>query len=582
MSDIQSVKEKIDLVEIIRSKMPLVPAGKNLKGLCPFHKEKTPSFVVSPDRQVWHCFGCGKGGDVFKFLMEYENVEFYEALKLLAEKAGITLTGGGSGEDLSKLFEINRAAKDYFHAAMKEAAGPAKTALDYLLGRGLTKETIEEFEIGFAPNSQDGLARTLTKAGHRIQDVERAGLVFKTDRGTYWDRFRSRIMFPLMNQFGKTLGFTGRVMPGEEGGNTGKYVNSPETPIFNKSKLLFGLHKSKEAIRETRAAILVEGQMDFLMTWQDGVKNIVATSGTALTEEHLKTLKRFTDRLVLVFDRDEAGQLAAERTIDLAAANDFETLVIDYSKFKDADIAAKDPADIVRAKPGFMKQLVAVTEPAMEFYFKRYLKPGSAADRKNQIRTVLLKLRNLRSPVERSTWLKELARRTGLDETVLYEEMNQLPKTEVAVRPPGAAQEAPLEANVILPQTRKEAILVRLLSLVGRKESFKKDFETVMDFVPEEARRVYDHLVKGGEIAPELQPTVDYVALRSGLDFGADEAAIEREFKELIRQLKRETLLLRRRELQVKIREAEISGNDAALQAGLREFDTLSKEMQNA
>ena len=239
--------------------------------------------------------------------------------------------GAGDQKQFNILYDVNRAAKDYFNAQLLQSAGPSKTAFDYLLGRGLKKETIEEFEIGFAPNTQDGLTRAMTKAGYAITDVERAGLTFKTERGTYWDRFRSRIMFPLYNQFGKVIAFTGRVMPGEEGGNTGKYVNSPETPIFSKSKLLFGLHKSKEAIRETKTAVLVEGQMDFLMVWQDGIKNAVATSGTALTFDHLKNLKRFAEKLVLVFDEDEAGQMGSQRTIDLSQANRFYVGGVDYN-----------------------------------------------------------------------------------------------------------------------------------------------------------------------------------------------------------------------------------------------------------
>ncbi len=284
MSDTtELIKGKIDIVEFIRSYVALAPAGKNLKGLCPFHKEKTPSFIVSPDRQVWHCFGCGAGGDVIGFLMRYENLEFLEALKVLADKVGVSIRLSGSSDQkkYEVLFEINRVAKDFFVATLNEDMG--RPALQYLLDRGLKKETIDEFEIGLAGPNSDALVRHLTKAGYSVTDIERAGLSIKTERGTYWDRFRGRIMFPLVNHFGKVIGFTGRVMPGAESEKVGKYVNSPETPIFNKSKLLFGFFKTKNAIREADMAVLVEGQMDFLMTYQDGIKNVVATSGTALT-----------------------------------------------------------------------------------------------------------------------------------------------------------------------------------------------------------------------------------------------------------------------------------------------------------
>jgi len=268
---VELVKERLDVADFLRGYLTLHPAGKNFRALCPFHKEKTPSFMVSPERQSWHCFGCNIGGDVIAFLMKYENLEFIEALRILAERAGVEMRGSRDEREFGVLYDVNRVAKDYFRAALALDTEGVKAVRAYLGERGLHDATIQEFELGFAPQSSDGLSRHLMKAGFTIADIERAGLTFKTDRGTYWDRFRGRIMFPIHNHFGKPVGFTGRILPDSihsqptEGSVAAKYVNSPETPVYAKSKLLYGFYKSKPHIREAKKAVLVEGQMDFLM-----------------------------------------------------------------------------------------------------------------------------------------------------------------------------------------------------------------------------------------------------------------------------------------------------------------------------
>lgn len=277
---VEEIKNKIDIVQVIGSYIEVKPAGRNFKARCPFHGEKTPSFMISADRQTWHCFGsCNEGGDVFSFLMKYENIEFYEALKILAEKAGVELKKL-SPEDQKQfgiLYDINEAAKDFY----KQELQKNQKVLEYIKSRGLTEETIKEFELGFAPQAWDHATIYLTGKGFNAQDIERAGIDFRNDRGSYIDRFRGRIMFPIWNHTGKVVGFTGRIMPEYDTGETGKYINSPETPIFNKSRVLYGFNKAKSHIREMQFALLVEGQMDLLMCVQDGLKNVVAASGTA-------------------------------------------------------------------------------------------------------------------------------------------------------------------------------------------------------------------------------------------------------------------------------------------------------------
>lgn len=594
------IKEKLDIVEFIRSYVALTPAGKNWKGLCPFHREKTPSFMVSPDRQAWHCFGCNLGGDVISFLMRYENLDFVEALKVLADKAGVELrlTGTSDQKKYAALYEINRIAKDFFVSTIQEDQG--KPSLKYLKDRGLKPETIKEFEIGLTGPNADALLRHLTKLGFSVSEIERAGLALKTERGTYWDRFRSRIMFPLHNHFGKVIGFTGRVLPGQESEKVGKYVNSPETPIFSKSKLLFGFFQTKSAIRDKQEAVLVEGQMDFLMTWQDGIKNVVATSGTALTGDQLKVLRRGADNLVMAFDNDSAGKAASERTIDLAEALDFNVRVL-ISDFADL----KDPADIVKAKPGEMAELIQKAVPAMDYYFHYY---GLGADFKNQpinekkkrIRLGLAKIKIIASPIERAHWLTELSKKTGVAEAVLEAEMMQ-------VKISGVDRQKEVEAPLVDstgPANRLEVISQRILSLVLAEPRLADLIKNERELLPKSYAEIFD-FVSGGEgkspsfakdssdaealadksdgkpfqvaLPVELDQLLAIIQLRVGLEPMVTEK-IDQECAALISELKSESVKHRRRELREEIRLAEQEGNEAKLSGLLKDYNQIAKQ----
>ncbi len=576
-SPIQEIKERLDIVEFIRSYIPLLPAGKNFKAPCPFHKEKTPSFMVSPERQTWHCFGaCGEGGDIFKFLMKYENLEFYEALKILAEKAGIELKKISPMEhkQFGVLFDINEAAKEFFKKELERSA----ESLKYLKERGLKKETIEELELGFSPNGFDDLSRYLINLGFNIKDIERAGLNYRNERGSYVDRFRNRIMFPLYNHFGKAVGFSGRILPDLEKPEIGKYVNSPETPIFNKSKLLYGLHKTKDSIRKTRSVVLVEGQMDFLMAYQDGVKNLAATSGTALTGEHLKTLKRLTDELVFFFDNDEAGLNAAERAIDLAGASDFNVKILVLKDFK-------DPAEAVEKSPGILVEFINKTKPAMEFYFDRYLTDDQRStindfgDFKKNIRVILGKIKILSSAVERAHWLKELSLKTGVDERALAEEMIAL-KSEIQNTKSGTITQLP---NYPITRTRRELIAQRLIGLAMIRENFHNQIREYYDYLPEEYLMILKSLFEKVKLENEqLVNLLNIISLRSSFEASVlDEEKIDDEFQELLRQLRLEYLKEKRKNLIYRIKEAEKSGEEEKVVLVMKEFDEVSRALQN-
>lgn len=592
MSDtVQLIKDRLDVVEFLKQYLPLNPAGKNFKGNCPFHKEKTPSFIVSPDRQIWHCFGCSAGGDVIGFVMRYENVEFVEALKILAEKAGVDMKIGGGLDQrqYALLYEINNAAKDLFKANLKAATPVSELARDYLRERGLKQETIEEFELGLAPNASDALSQRLLKAGYKMADIEKAGLVFKTERGTYWDRFRHRIMFPIHNHFGKVVGFTGRLMPGSAETEAGKYVNSPETPIFNKSKLLFGFDKSKNFIREAKNAVLVEGQMDFLMAWQDGVKNLAATSGTALTGEHLKTLKRLADNLIVFFDSDNAGLIASERAIDLASASDFTVKIANLSLVPSA-VGLKDPADLAQAKPGELIKIIGASQPAMRYYLRSYLNASENAatpvakdflSLKRNVRNVLTKIKNIASSVEQSFWIKELGELTNIPEANLLEELRTLAQSKTAHV--GSANDgAPKENFDERHFSRRDLIAQRLIGLTLANAPYREKINAVADFFTEPYKLVADFLInKSGSalnLSDDLIKLADLINLRSSMELG-DPAFLEAEFTALIKQLKGEYYREQQLAASSKIKSAEKSGDDQALDSALREHNKISQEL---
>ncbi|MCX6702826.1 MAG: DNA primase [Candidatus Wolfebacteria bacterium] len=572
-SPVQQIKEKLDIVEFIRSYVPLQAAGKNFKAPCPFHKEKTPSFMVSPDRQTWHCFGsCAEGGDIFKFLMKYENIEFYEALKILAEKAGIELKRISPQEhkQFGLLFDINAMAKDFY----KQQLSSSPEVLKYAAGRGLKKETIDEFELGFAPQSYDKLIVHLTGLGIDVRDIERAGLAFKTERGSYIDRFHGRLMFPICDNFGKPMAFSGRILPQYEKGDEGKYINSPETSIFNKSRTLYGFYRTKNEIKEQNAVILVEGQMDFLMAYQDGLRNVVATSGTALTLDHLKTLRRYADTLILSFDNDEAGLKAAERSIDLAAAADFNVKLLMLKDYK-------DPAEAAEKKPGHLAELAGKAISSMEFYFGHYLTEGKKEfiDIKKSLRAVLGKIRNLASPIERSHWLKQLADRTGVNENALIEEMMLLRSTELRADNfvnPLAKNKEGAEQDIV--STRREMLAEALLGIILTKEGLKERVGEFAEYFPGDYALILENLRDGKKLEEKMLGLLDMISHDASFKFEIlGEDKIEDEFLILLREIKIEFFREKQKAMLKLIRDLENKGDEAGVENFLKEFQDLSR-----
>ncbi len=572
-SPVEEIKERLDIVGFIRGYLELKAAGKNFKALCPFHSEKTPSFIVSPERQSWHCFGCGKGGDIFGFLMAYENLEFYEVLKILAEKAGVELRqlSPADQRQFGVLYDINAAAKNYFCEMLASSPRAAK----YLAERKLKPETVNEFEVGFAPNGSDELTLYLLNEKYSIDDIVRAGLAIKTERGKYLDRFRGRIMFPIHNHFGKVVGFSGRSLPEFETPEMGKYVNSPETPIFVKSRLLYGFWKSKGVIREAGSVLLLEGQMDFLMAWQDGVKNIAAASGTALTHDHLRALRRLTDKLFIGFDNDEAGQLATERAIDLAGASDFSVAVVSWGKFKDAGEAAAD-------EPGCVARVLTEAKPAMQYYFDRYLTEAKPDDKKRNIRVLLEKIRNIWSRIDQGAWLRELSYRTGITERHLAEEMDRLP--DVQSRGSAGAEPSPVPQAGSLPKptTRRELLSERILSLIGVSAGLSERLAGYVEFMPPIYLEVYEHGRVGNGSGGKFEEISTIVSLRSSFELEMlGEERIPGEFEKLLLELQVEYLKEQQEQMRQEITAAEVAGRSDEVAAKLKLFDDVSRKVQD-
>lgn len=360
MDDIELIKSKISVVDLISEYIPLKKAGINFKANCPFHQEKSPSFMVSPERQIWHCFGCQKGGDIFKFLMEKESLEFKDALEILAQKAGVVLRKGKKDKNYElsdRIYEANQKAAQFYNYLLTENKVGMK-ALDYLLERGLNIETIKEFNLGYAPQNWETLVRFLRKRGFKNEEMVEAGLAVASVKGGY-DRFRGRVMFPLSDPRGRVLAFSGRVL----GNELPKYINTPQTKLFDKGRFLLGLNLTKGAIKQKDAAIIVEGEMDFLMSYQAGVKNVTASKGTALTEAQVEEIKKYASTILLCFDTDLAGDAAARRGIEIADKAGLNIKVIDFE-------GVKDPAELIKSNPEDWKKAVEEAIPIYDYYIK--------------------------------------------------------------------------------------------------------------------------------------------------------------------------------------------------------------------
>ncbi|MFH0776332.1 MAG: DNA primase [Patescibacteria group bacterium] len=417
MDPVAEIKSRLSIVDVVGNYVQLKKAGRNFKACCPFHSEKTPSFIISPERQFAWCYGCQTGGDIFKIVQLLEGVDFKESLKILAEKAGVELptnfSAGPKKEKKDRLIEINEAAADFFIAELQKNS----VAQKYLSGRGLKKATVEEWRIGFAPDSFDSLHSQLEEKFPKNEIIE-AGVAGLKELGDnkLFDKFRNRIIFPIENHQGKVVAFTGRVLDKSEP----KYLNSAESPIFSKGQILFGFARAKNSIREKKFAVVVEGQLDVISAHAAGFENVVATSGTALTEMHLKALKNLVESVIFCFDNDSAGIESTRRALEIAASLDLNSkIAILPENFKDPDEAIQKDSQILA------DAIASAVEP-LDFFFQKVFAQTdlrNSAEKKKAVRVLLSHAAKIFSAVEREDFIRAAAARLGSSETALNEEL---------------------------------------------------------------------------------------------------------------------------------------------------------------
>lgn len=565
MDDVELVKQKINIVDLLSQYVTLKKSGINFKANCPFHDEKTPSFIISPERQIFKCFGCQKSGDVFTFLMEKEGLDFKEALEALAKKAGITLQKAPDKKDSKdRLFEVNLKAQEFFHYILTKH-GLGKTALEYLKKRGVSDGSIEAFGIGYAPNSWESLTKFLRKRGFTNNEIIESGLGVASKSGCY-DRFRGRITFPLIDGKDKLRGFSGRVLyPAEP-----KYINTPQTPIFDKGNFLFGLNLAKGEIRNKKEVVLVEGEMDMILSFQAGFKNIVASKGTALTVGQIDLIKKYTDNISLGFDMDLAGDSAVRRGIELADQAGLNIKVVQLTEGKDAaEVAQKDPTGLQKA--------IAASVPIYDYYLtsvaKRY-NTKNPADLKKIGEELIPVWAKITDALVRDHYIRRLSAFLKTDEEVLrkaVEKMQKMPEKSYA----GSYYRANISDNVVSPKSRRELLeeyLITLLLHPPKDASFVPSFPETL-FLAEKWRQIYVLLVL----------YLDSISFKS-MAFSINEFVLGLP-KELLSEVDRLYLIeLDLRLLDSKAWKKELDGVIAELKKALikASLERLSLEIRNA
>jgi len=444
MSTIDEIKERLDIVDVVSAYVTLQKSGRNFKALCPFHTEKTPSFFVFPERQTWHCFGsCGTGGDIFSFMIKKEGLDFGEALKLLADRAGVRLASKQKGQarddEWERLYSVNEAAAQYYHSLLLEDK-QAEFARKYLGQRGISSETIESFELGYSPNSWDALYQHVTSKGYKSADLVNAGLGASKENGTVHDQFRNRLMIPIKNEAGKVAGFGARTLDG----SNPKYLNSPQTAIFDKGGLLYGLDRAKEAIREQNLAIIVEGYMDVLTAHQHGFTNVIAPMGTSLTDRQMNALKKLTRNISLALDADAAGEQATLRGLAVARQTFSERRDYRERGWLEGDSRlqgnlkiilipqGKDPDDVIRENPDEWTRLVGEASTVMDYVFQAItskLDIDTVAGKSAAVEQLLPVITGMGSEIERDQYLKRLSKLVEVNEKTLIDKAAQLRPT---------------------------------------------------------------------------------------------------------------------------------------------------------
>lgn len=589
---IEEIKSRLDIVEVIGSYIKLQKTGINYRALCPFHSEKKPSFFVSPTRQIWHCFGCSKGGDIFKFVMEIEGLEFGDALRILAKRAGVELRKQDPKlkTERRRLYEITELACRFFERQLKES----KTGLEvkeYLLKRGINEESIKKWRLGYSPNTWRGLSDFLVSKGYEGEEIVKAGLAIKKESEevhSAYDRFRGRIIFPVFDLNSQVIGFGGRIT--EEAGTEGKeglasknsgsnvgseiakYINTSNTLLYDKSWVLYGLNFAKVEIRRNDVCILVEGYTDVILSHQAGFQNTVGTSGTALTPFQLKILKRYSQNLITAFDMDIAGDSATRRGIDLAQKEDFQIKVITMP-------SGSDPADIISKDLEKWRKLIDSAKSILDFYFESaFSKFDKDSDEgKKGISNVLLTvIARVPNKILQSHWLQELSRKLKVSEESVLEELRKvLGKREREYGEPSIPEEnKTLKKEKTRKEILEEKILSLLLKLPAKLESFDKNYLSLLSL---KAKEILTFLrKKKSKVPSEMKEFLDVLALRSEIEEDLDP---EKELQLCLKELE---VLITKDKLQKiskDIQEAEENKDEKKIKELMEEFNKLAKKL---
>lgn len=578
MNELEEIKNRIDIVEYIGRYVQLKQGGRNFKGCCPFHNEKTPSFYVTPERQIWHCFGaCGEGGDIFAFAQKMDGLTFPEAVQMLAEKAGVKLEKKNfeKSDSKNRFYNANELAEDFFIDSLHGA--PGKQTLEYLEKRGLTEKTIKEFKLGFAPSATNALANELKKHGFNIQELEKIGLV-ANKRGQMKDFFWNRLMFPIHDITGRTVAFAGRVLDN----SVPKYMNTPANDVYDKSNILFNIDLAKEPIRKADYAIICEGYMDVIASYQAGVKNIVAPCGTALTERQLKLIGRFTKNLKLAFDVDFAGSEATRRAIELAWKLGFNIKVIEVP-------AGKDPADAVMEDVAIWKKAVGEAKYVVDYLFdaalKKY-KKNDAIGKKMIGKDLLPVIKRIPDEIEKDTYIKRLAKELSVSEESVRETLRKMTLPREARTT--VKKESPQSTKPKSKKAELERNLIGLLILNPLYVDFAETTLAAEDFCEEDTRQAFAKMLEFSELEEftegkflnslkkEDREVFDHYILAAESNFeGFDDEKKAEEIYFGVKRLKKLSLESKKKSLSTRIAQLDKEGNQAGIKEALEDLQVL-------
>lgn len=588
-SEVEEIKKKLDIVDVINHYLPLKKRGRHYLANCPFHSEKTPSFTVSPELQIFKCFGCGKAGDIFTFVEEFEHVDFKDALEDLAKMAGVVLKKDPqitqADHRRKRLVDLNNeVTKFYNYILTSHPVG--KNALEYVLNRGITLDSIKLFKIGFSPSNPVLIVNYLRKKGFKDQELIATG-TFGFSRyhsGQMYDRFQDRLTFPLSDFRDRILGFSGRILPGQSKVEAAKYINSPETDIYHKSQMLFGLNLAKESIKKNNSVLVVEGEFDMISPFQHGVTNIVALKGTAFTTDQLQLLHRYTDNLILGLDSDFAGNNAARKSIELADSMEFDIKVLDLGN------SFKDPDEAIQKDPEFFHTQLQNPVPIWDFIITSAFKSNNASTvkgKKEILNLVLPFLVKINNSVIRSDYLNKLASELGstiesiTEESAKYQTSIPIPAPAVSFSPPLLSKTERLEERLLtlILSAQKPIILSRRIS--RQIEFVTPRFHAI--FLRLKTRKLFHPQTFQNNLSPELQSTFQNLYLASTY-LHLDSRERLSEIKKTISQILTGQLKEKLTDLSSQIAQAENQGKNTLVEKLEQEYNqtlTLLSKVQS-